>query len=75
MCDTLLSLGHDQRVVAIPERAVQEVSPVGGDGAGVGDAVSEAMDVAGEERRSSGAVEESGRAKKKKGRKKKSAAA
>ena len=31
MCDTLLSLGNDQQVVTIPERALKEASPVSGD--------------------------------------------
>lgn len=37
MCDTLLSLGDDQRAVTIPERALQEASPVGGNEEGEGD--------------------------------------
>lgn len=61
MCDTLLSLGDDQRVVTIPQKALTETSPVGGgdadgggggsggDGGSVGGASGvEAMDTGGE---------------------------
>lgn len=74
MCDTLLSLGDDQRAVTIPERALKEASPVGGDadgGGGGGDGGSlaasgvEAMDTGGEEGPSGGGAEETAKPKKK----------
>lgn len=45
MCDTLLSLADDQRVVTIPERALKKEAPAtAATGAG-GEGVSGAMDV------------------------------
>lgn len=73
MCDTLLTLGDDQRVVTIPERALKEASPVSGDADGGGgggggslgvDGV-EAMDTGGEEGPSGGVAEEITKPKKK----------
>lgn len=74
MCDTLLSLGDDQRVVTIPERALKEASPVSGDadgGGGGGDDGSldadgvEAMDTGGEEGSSAGVAKGTAKPKKK----------
>lgn len=79
MCDTLLSLGDDQRVVTIPQKAL-EASPVGGsaddgdsgggDGGSVGASGLEAMDTEGEG--PSGAVAEETAKPKKKSKRRKS---
>lgn len=82
MCDTLLSLGDDQRVVTIPERALKEASPVSGDagvgggggsdGGSLGAGGVEAMDTGGGEEGPSGAVAQQTAKPKKKGKRRKS---